>query len=178
MTIDHSLLIAFYTFINGHPLFSLLAVFFAEWFPYILVLAAAVYMFVHRAAHDIIRSLLAIFLPAIFAWALVDVIKFLFPVMRPFAALHLTPLVFGENSLASFPSGHATFFFALGVTLFLHNKKIGAWFFLGALMIGLARIAVGIHWPSDILAGFFLGGVIAFLCDRAYAKFSEKFPQI
>lgn len=187
---NQQILLAFYNFTSGNATFSALAIFFAEWFPYFFVLVAALCVICHRMSAESKTSLKAFFtranlrtyaiqlfltfFPAILAWLAADVIKMLFPVMRPFAALGLTPLVFGENPIASFPSSHATFFAALGVTIYLRDKIPGRWFLLAAFVIGLARIAVGIHWPSDILAGFLLGGVVAFLAHNVASRVGDR----
>lgn len=178
---DQTILLALYDLTSGNAVLSFLAVFCAEWLPYIIVLAAALHTFQRGALRDLLRSFFMVFGPAASAYALAALVKFLFPAMRPFAALQLTPLVLGENPLATFPSAHATFFAALGMTIFLRNQKqgknIGKWFLLAALLIGLARIMVGIHWPSDILAGFFLGATIALLAHYAREKYSMIAPQ-
>jgi undecaprenyl-diphosphatase len=62
----------------------------------------------------------------------------------------------------SFPSGHALFFFALAMAVYRYDKKIGRWFFAGATVMSIARVAAGIHWPSDILAGALIGIAIAY----------------
>ncbi len=51
-------------------------------------------------------------------------------------------------------------FAALASALYFYHKKIALWYAIGALLIGLSRITVGIHWPLDILAGYILGGII------------------
>ena len=59
----------------------------------------------------------------------------------------------------SFPSGHAANNMAVTTVLILFYRR-GGWFYLPiALMIGYSRIYTGAHWPSDVLAGFFLGVV-------------------
>ena len=118
-----------------------------------------------------------VFAPATIAWFLVDAIKFFFPFPRPFMELGLTPLVLVSDPFGSFPSGHAAFFAALGLTIYLRDKKAGAWFLAGALLIGLARIATGVHYPLDILTGFLLGGVIAFTAHHILLKFLKGSPK-
>jgi undecaprenyl-diphosphatase len=170
---DQTILLTLYQFTGSNTAFSAFAVFCAVWLPFFIVFAAALHAFLERAPHGVLRSFFVVFTPATLAYIIAATVKFLFPAMRPFAALDLTPLVLGENPLATFPSAHATFFAALGMTIFLQNRKIGWWFLLTALLIGLARIATGIHWPSDILAGFLLGGLVAFICHWASLKFTE-----
>jgi len=67
------------------------------------------------------------------------------------------------DSVASFPSGHMLFFFAVALVIFLYNKKFGWIFFTGAALVGIARIFAGVHWPSDILGGAILGICMAYI---------------
>ena len=87
---------------------------------------------------------------------MVEVIRFFYDSSRPFITLVFKPLIDLEIS-NSFPSGHASVFFALATAVFLFNKKWGYCFFVGAILIGLARIFVGVHWPLDIAGGLAVG---------------------
>jgi membrane-associated phospholipid phosphatase len=59
---------------------------------------------------------------------------------------------------SSFPSDHATLYFALAVTFFYVSRMIGvAGLAYAAIVICLPRIYLGIHYPTDILVGAFLG---------------------
>jgi len=49
------------------------------------------------------------------------------------------------------------FFFTLAMVVFYRNRKWGTWFFIWALINGIARIYVGVHWPLDILGGALIG---------------------
>lgn len=66
----------------------------------------------------------------------------------------------------SFPSGHATMavvFFGLLVYLFVKEKyRMKALIVAGALVliIGLSRIYLRVHWLTDVLGGFIIGGAI------------------
>jgi len=59
---------------------------------------------------------------------------------------------------------------ALAFAIFLTHKKVGYWFMFFALLIGIARIIVGVHFPIDILGGFILGALIAYLVRFVYDK--------
>lgn len=168
---NEGIVVALHGFFGGSPVLSFVAAFFAEWFPYLLIVLAAAYVFIRRLSKGMIQPLFFAFAPATFAWFLADAIKHFYPIARPFQELGLTPLVSVDDPMGSFPSGHATAFAALAMTIFLRDRKAGSWFLLGALIIGLARIMVGVHWPSDILAGFLLGGLIAFLAHYVVLKF-------
>ena len=79
--------------------------------------------------------------------------------------------IFAETGYA-FPSGHATFFAALAMYIFFLNKKAGYVFMISALLVGLARIAAGVHFPVDILGGFVLGSTIALFVNYFVKKFN------
>ncbi len=68
---------------------------------------------------------------------------------------------------ASFPSGHATTAFAAAVILAAwHPRRAGT--FLGvAALVGLSRIVLGAHFPSDVLAGALLGSGTALAACRS-----------
>lgn len=65
----------------------------------------------------------------------------------------------------SFPSGHAFSSFAAAVAIFCQRKKLGIVALILAAGIGFSRMYLFVHFPSDVLAGVFLGtlsGVAAY----------------
>ncbi len=91
-----------------------------------------------------------------------ETLKFGFARPRPDLVAHLA-----EVQSASFPSGHAMIsaiaYLTLGVLLTRAHKQrrtkiiIMSYAILLTLMIGLSRIYLGVHWPTDVLAGWALG---------------------
>jgi membrane-associated phospholipid phosphatase len=74
---------------------------------------------------------------------------------------------------ASFPSGHATTAFATAAMLALwYPRSTGVCVGLAAL-VGLSRIVLGSHFPSDVLAGALLGSVVA-LAVYAYVPAARR----
>ena len=60
---------------------------------------------------------------------------------------------------SSFPSDHAVLYFGLAVGIFAVSKRLGLVAILYTLIfIGLPRIFLGYHFPTDILGGFVIGG--------------------
>lgn len=71
-----------------------------------------------------------------------------------------------ERALTSFPSGHTATAFTLAVVIaYLWPKSaIPVWTF--AVLIGVSRLAIGAHYPSDIIAGAVLGVVSTLMLIR------------
>src|SRR5262245_26045223 len=65
------------------------------------------------------------------------------------------------SSDSSFPSDHATAAFAIAVSLFLRSTRIGLLAIAMAAALALSRVAVGAHYPSDVVAGALLGAAAA-----------------
>jgi undecaprenyl-diphosphatase len=79
------------------------------------------------------------------------------------------PYPYGETSYAvedwsSFPSDHAVLFFTLATGLFLIRRTAGlVALFHSLVVVSAPRIYLGLHYPTDILAGALLGITIALL---------------
>ncbi len=106
----------------------------------------------------------------IVSYLLLQTASFMYIDHRPFVDHHLTQLV-AHAAGKSFPSDHTTVTTAIAAAfLFLTPfKRIGIALAFCALLIGFARIFVGIHYPIDILGGLivgFAGGAITFGIKR------------
>ena len=96
---------------------------------------------------------------------------------RPWRVLPQTHLIGGLELDPSFPSGHATASFAIAVALMLAFPRVRAWPMLGATLIALSRPIVGMHYPSDILAGAALGAAVALLVWLVWGRrFARDLP--
>jgi Membrane-associated phospholipid phosphatase len=71
-----------------------------------------------------------------------------------------------DPSLHSFPSGHAADVWTGATILFVVAKQISVKFSLivVAILVSLSRVALGAHYPIDILVGSLIGVLIGSLC--------------
>ncbi len=101
----------------------------------------------------------------LFSWLLVTLwvqgLKFLINTPRPLAVLSFGNfnLIGAPYQSKSFPSGHAATAAMVAATfcIFFRQEWIYAAVIVIAVMVSVSRIAMGIHWPTDVLVGF-LGG--------------------
>jgi undecaprenyl-diphosphatase len=112
-----------------------------------------------------------------FGWP--ELLKDLFPRDRPDALLHLVTV-----RTLSFPSGHSfgaaacyatyAFFFARFVPR--RSTEIYCYALAAAIIaiIGLTRIYLGVHYPTDVLAGFSAGGAWAFFLAAVFSHWYRK----
>ena len=103
------------------------------------------------------------------AWASSEIIKTLFPTVRPFEAYGRVPLTLtlvGKGS--AFPSAHTAIAFALSTTVYLHDKKAGILFLICSVLVGIGRVMGNVHYPLDILGGIIIGTITAFVIDKVH----------
>lgn len=122
-----------------------------------LVASVIVFIFIKRNPQLVWTALVALVLAVIF----VNTLKPLLAVARPPAVFDnsLIHIIGPARLVHAFPSGHTASIFTLAGVLMIYSRhnwqRTGL--FLFALLVGVARIAVGVHWPLDVLAGAIIG---------------------
>ena len=93
-----------------------------------------------------------------------QVISHLWERPRPFVTHQaFTHLLSAPSPDSSFPSDHAAVAFAIAFAVLAFSRRAGILFLAAATLISLSRIALGLHYPSDVLAGMLVGWAAAML---------------
>ncbi|AZN43978.1 phosphatase PAP2 family protein [Paenibacillus albus] len=144
--------------------------------PALLVLAAILFIYLKH------RKELVLLLGGMLGSTLLNhVIKVIYKRARP--DIHRL----AEQAGYSYPSGHSmaafTFYFLITYLLWRHihlrRWRIALLLFSACMIIciGLARVYLGVHYPSDVLAGYWVSACWVALCLRLFRGSSRTLAQ-
>lgn len=126
-----------------------------------LVVAIIMLLFIREKPELVWSGIIA----AIIATLIVHTLKPSFDIQRPAAVIDnsIMNLIGPVHHYRSFPSGHAATVFTLVGILFYYIKIkwINISVLILAIFVSISRVAVGVHWPADILAGAAIGYLAA-----------------
>lgn len=107
------------------------------------------------------RCGVSVIVSVIAAYIVVDlVLKPLVCRERPFSVEDFQLLIPPPDSW-SFPSGHTASAFAGATAVLIHSRRWGCVAMAYAFLVGLSRMYLCVHWPTDVLAGAVIGIFVA-----------------
>src|SRR4051812_12561990 len=126
---------------------------------------AIVFLAARGAAHAAWRrASVAAVLSAGLGLAAAKVISELVDRARPFVAdPHGVHLFSAHAADPGFPSDHATAAFAIAVAILLRKRSWGIAALVAATVLAVSRVALGVHYPSDVLGGAIVGAAAALI---------------
>lgn len=150
------------------PFLLALAVFLARWLIFVFIF---LFIFLWQSKQSVKRHAVLEGVWAVGLTLLITaLIAFFVQRARPFLAdfeigtiTRLIPIPYNT----SFPSGHTGTAVAMALAIFSVHKRLGILALFMALLVAVGRIAVGVHYPTDILGGFLVGSS-AFVAVRFF----------
>lgn len=160
-------------------LLSFMSVFGNSWIPYgLTVLMASIFLIFHK------RSEAAGLVLCVLGSAIINsILKIV--ISRPRPAVSTLVPVYRNTATQSFPSGHVTFYvcffgflFFVAYALLRRGSAVRRLALvltgLPVLLVGLSRIYLGAHWPSDTLGAYLWSGVWLAFSLEMYRRWKER----
>lgn len=132
-----------------------LAVFLARWAIYLDVFLA--YLLITSKSRKDNHAVYEAAWSAALALTITTLIAFAIGRARPFLVSSDVVLLIPPPLNTSFPSGHTATVTAIAFAFFWARRDIGYAAFAIAAAVAVGRVMVGVHYPSDILGGAFVG---------------------
>ena len=94
---------------------------------------------------------------------------------RPYVTFTDLQIIIPQPSEFSFPSGHTSSSFASAAVFYRHlPKKFGVPAVILAALIGFSRLYVGVHYPTDVLAGAVMGILLSYMAEYLVDFLAKK----
>lgn len=139
----------------------------------VFILAAALMLFFRLTR----RSGAAALLSMLFGLLVTNLtLKPLVGRLRPWIVMEGFAALVEEGDMNSFPSGHscAAFAFATALCMTLPDRRAKAAALTAAALMALSRLYLGVHFPSDVLAGVLIGALCGLLGAWMVIKITER----
>ena len=161
--VDWSVLHALNDFLFRHDAVEDPLLFYVNASEALFIATLAIVFLAARGLHSAWRrAAVAAVLSAGLALAVGKLVSELVDRARPFVAdAHGVHLFSAHAADPGFPSDHATAAFAIATAIVLRKRRWGIFALAAAAVLSIGRVALGVHYPSDVLAGAALGGAAA-----------------
>ena len=137
---------------------------FLIWF----MVAGVVFMWLTNSKIKV-QHIMSIFLATLVAFIISEVIKRLFPTIRPYEVTGGVPLTLTIPRDPSFPSEHTSLAFALAAGIRKFGKTIFYVYLLFAILVGFGRFLSHVHYYADIVTGALIGVASVLLIEKTKA---------
>lgn len=163
------------SFAGKNPVLDAFMIFSAQYLVYIIPIILLYLWF--RKSDDDKKFSLFLFSSVLLSIIVSMLISNFYYHPRPFA-IGLGTTLISHAPDSSFPSDHTSAMFGFSLPfLFFKKYKSGTVFIILASLVGVARIFCGVHFPFDIIGGFFVGlissYILFFFRERLYSFFSK-----
>ncbi len=144
---------------------------------YIFFLPLFLWFFLKNRKNALIVLVLAFASLLIADWS-ANTLKHYFERIRPCNTLEGVHLLVGCSNSFSMPSNHAANAFAFVTPFFITFKdRMRYGLVIVAFFVGLSRVYVGVHYPSDVIVGGVIGVALAIFMSILYTKTYERFKK-
>jgi len=164
---DNAILYFLNNLTNKNYYLDLFFIFLSVFFIFFLVVLHFFIFLRKKRIYNWFLAMIVIFFGLVFK----EIMSLIYFRVRPFGSLSdINKLIEKSILETSFPSGHTIVAFILAFTLLWIDRKWGIIFIFLASLIGLSRVIVGVHYPTDILAGIFTALLLSLIFKKQIIK--------
>ncbi len=165
MNIDHKLSRFLFATARSSKILRPLAIFCATSLLFVMATAVAMTYAGTDAMEPMmdrfLASIVSLGIPLLLVWGVTALAQRFVNRERPFDDGQGKALITMVWTGPSFPSAHASLAFALAlIGTFYTAELYGPWLWIGAALVAWGRVAVGVHYVSDVVVGAILGVVV------------------
>lgn len=120
--------------------------------------------YVKRAIHDAVFLLL---IPVGVTTGVSEIISSIYVRQRPFVGLPSITLLSPHSADGGMPSHHVVFMISIATCIFFYQRALGMAVGILTVISGLARIASGFHYPTDVIVGLAIG-IVSVITTRKF----------
>ncbi len=138
---------------------------FGAKYAYLIIVVVALWYVYQQPKERRYRMLLCTLLALPISYVVAKIGSIFYFDPRPFVVESFTPLLphVADNG---FPSDHTLLSAAIASVVYFFNRKLGIFLFILALLVGVSRVAAGIHHVVDILGSLGIAFAVTFLVFR------------
>jgi undecaprenyl-diphosphatase len=134
-------------------------------FPFMFIFCTVAFLFSNTLLHVMaIKAMIAITIST----GIGKLLKISVNRLRPFMDIQNLNIKKIGIDKYSFPSGHTTGAFSLAVIIALHFPIFGFITIPLAFGVGISRMYIGVHYPTDVIVGVFIGSICSLLTYRFF----------
>lgn len=109
----------------------------------------------------VLKGVFVFAIPVGLATALSELISKLYVRQRPFVGMPGIKLLVPHGADGGMPSHHMVFMVAAVSMIFFYDRFFASFLYVLTVISGIARVSAGIHYPSDVVVGIFIGWLVS-----------------
>jgi len=142
---------------------------------YLIIILIASWLLIKDKKNALLPIVLTLISVALADWAS-NIVKHLVGRIRPCHTIEGVYLLVGCTNSFSMPSNHAANSAAIILAMSYMSKKWVKWAAITvAALVGFSRVYIGVHYPSDVLAGALIGIAVSILVIKLYEWASARY---
>lgn len=167
---NYSLFQFFYSLSQDFPTLGRIFVFISGPVSYVIFPAIVLFYLSYKAKENFMYAFSLVSLSLFTSFLTARILKEIFRIARP-AVTHPNIIPLSRIGGYSFPSEHASVYGALTIVLFHFDYRLGILSLVISFLVMVSRVVIGVHYPLDVVVGFFVGAMVAYGCVLFFKRF-------